>query len=515
MCARCSRLCAAESEVLCAPCCVAKVTGTICTHSPAALPLTQRLAGLSITRFGELELPGVVPISTRRSMVCGAPPCEVYPADLSHPVAPSHPDGSVSPEGACRMSSLPLWLVSMVSLNCGGITGKLDQVIALLDWWDAYVVCLQELWDTFHPEDLQLPHCTLFCSGLRPRGEGLAVLLHQWLLANLSSPPEGRNTGHGQSIRLRVPSGFLTVINVHIRPGASPSEWDDTRQFVANHLEHQGTQVLFVCGDFNEDLSTARGRVGVALKQRRPWHHLYCPYSFGDATNVVSRQGMISPREIDYVLVHRCDELPQVTVSGCFRSVLHSRCYARSSLSSSLFWPYSAVQKSRSGHCGNTFTACWPFLLAITIRWKSIDDYHGLALQLIPPYGSRASRAEASMLQALTDGAARGDAASKCRLDEWFTNARDQAFRAGLDVRKTVIHSTKCDVFYHKLFYFETGLSAVCPCQSRRPLLPDSAQEIPTRSSTPSSGIIWSPPSACQQSQARTSSVGMDVSPLR
>ena len=200
-----------------------------------------------------------------------------------------------------------------VSVNCGGINGKLDTVHALAGCLDPDVLCLQELWDAVDPSDLELPQRRLFCGGPRPRGGGLAMLVHSRLLAAPRTPPEELNSSHAQVVRVSLPPGWhLTFVNVYLSPGLSSADWDVTRKLVAQVMPQAGPHLLLLCGDLNAVLASERGRVARALTSGHSWDQLYCPYPLGEPTNVVTRQGSVSRREIEYVLIHRASPASSV-----------------------------------------------------------------------------------------------------------------------------------------------------------------------------------------------------------
>ena len=126
-------------------------------------------------------------------------------------------------------------------------------------------------------------------------------------------PPEELNSSHAQVVRVSLPPGWhLTFVHVYLSPGLSSADWDVTRKLVAQVMPQAGPHLLLLCGDLNAVLASERGRVARALTSGHSWDQLYCPYPLGEPTNVVTRQGSVSRREIEYVLIHRASPASSV-----------------------------------------------------------------------------------------------------------------------------------------------------------------------------------------------------------
>ena len=239
-CVRCHRTCAATAEVVWLPSGPESFAGRLCVHMPSEEPITQLLASRSITRFDSISLPGVVPSSLRRGRPCSLPFRNGPPVLEKAATPPTVLD--VTPPVASTAS-----FVHVLSLNCGGASGKIDDVIALLDWLDADIACLQELWDAFAPEELQLPNMTLFCAGPRPRGGGLAILVRCSLLAAPLRPAEEFNVRHVQVVRFSLsPVYALVVGNIHLSPGISFDDWRYSSTGFLAHADEEPSPLLSV-----------------------------------------------------------------------------------------------------------------------------------------------------------------------------------------------------------------------------------------------------------------------------
>ena len=413
-----------------------------------------------------MSLPGVVPTSLRRGRLCPiATPCaqpDIWPFPPSIPDNRSssrHPIATVSNQGS----------VSLISLNCGGLGDKLPGLLALTDWLEPDVICLQELWETCELDDLKLPNFKLFCAGSRHRGGGLATLIHSRLLTGNESRVEEVNVLHAQLIRIRWPSGnHMSIFNLHLAPSMTVTGWAAVSQMVAKHLQFQGTHLLVVCGDFNENLAARNGRVYRCIRAGGLWASLFCPYPFGEPTNVVSRKNSVSCREIDYILLHRASPVENIRKLLYPGVSTHRAVFCTMDVKQELPLPqpyrarlqYSKALPADLKLLGSHARLC--FWLA-TNQALLVDDslrrFHSLASQVVPFRGSRASASEASSLRELQDKAAAGDPVARARLEEWFVQARDRSFRVGLGIRQQALSGVHVSSLTTKWLFGTRGSS--------------------------------------------------------
>ena len=285
-CSRCLRPCAATLQVIGHPTAGSSPTLSVCTYLYPGTPVTQAMAALSETYFEGMALPGVVPTSLR----CGRP-CRVAVAAAQPDIWPPRTTGGsarVLPPSAALEAIGILGTLSLISINCGGLGEKVSGIFALVNWLEPDIICLQELWEACELDDLELPQFTLFCTGPRQRGGGLATLVHSRILSGEGTHLEELNVPHAQMVRLRWPSGSrISIINLHLCPGISTTGWTTVSQLVAHHLSITGAHLLVVCGDFNEELATHRGRVARSMKASGPWASLFCP------THMVSHRTLL------------------------------------------------------------------------------------------------------------------------------------------------------------------------------------------------------------------------------
>lgn len=483
ICRSCLRLAASSAEVPWVSILLRdniSITGDLCCFMPLSTPITQELASRSVTRFGPIILSGVVPTSLRRQKFCTPvlPPSVSRPClDASPPVA--NPIVTADPASPASFSVL--------SLNCGGISGKIDNVAALVCWLDPDVVCLQELWDAFEPTDLEFPTYTLFCCGPRLRGGGLATLVHTRVLPTSSARAIELNVQHAQMVRFTLSTGVrFVLLNVYLNPSISPEDWMIARQFVADVLRPRDAPIIVACGDMNEDLGRDRGRVASAMRTGHSWSPLFCPYTLGAPTNIVSRLGHVSSREIDYLLLHRASPIARV-VKLLYPGVsTHRALYCVLELSPGCPLPHGSTRsmhyqaasaESIQQLSAHTSLCLWMGAISSLHVDLIFQRYHHLAHQLIPFRGSQASAAEAVLLQNLEIRASSGDAVARGRLDKWLEDAKDRAFRLRLGLQKQLLAEAQVSSLTSKIFFQANAASFAWSSASARMVFISPASE--------------------------------------
>ena len=117
----------------------ASLPSACCWFTPSSVPLTSAAAARSFVDLAGTSLAGVLPISILRRPSCSTPP--VPPPTPWSRTLPPPPEASGGTALDDQPAPEPL---RFLSVNCGGVGGKLANLLALLSYADADVICLQE-----------------------------------------------------------------------------------------------------------------------------------------------------------------------------------------------------------------------------------------------------------------------------------------------------------------------------------------------------------------------------------
>ena len=110
-----------------------------CWFTPPGAPLTSATAARSYINLHGTSFAGVLPTSDLRRPACSTPP--VPSPTLWSRTLPPPPETPGDPAPDDRPDPEPL---RILSINCGGAGSKLGNLLALLSYTDADVICLQE-----------------------------------------------------------------------------------------------------------------------------------------------------------------------------------------------------------------------------------------------------------------------------------------------------------------------------------------------------------------------------------
>ena len=186
----------------------------------------------------------------------------------------------------------------------------------------------------------------------------------------------------------------------------------------------------FLCEDFNEDISSKRGRVYSALQFGQLWRKFYCPYPLGEPTNFVWHGGPLSRREIDYFLLHHDSAVSSVRKFLYPGVSTHRAVFCAVELARDCVIPRQAPERKfhfkkadpaavqlLSAHAGLSF---WLSAYECRSIDVSVERYHQLVRQLITAYGSIATAENAANLCRLSDAALSGNQYAQSHLTVWF-----------------------------------------------------------------------------------------------
>ena len=428
----------------------------LCPRLHASDPVTQSAAKDTLVQvFGQWH-EGFVPIKDRRLLSCTVPQT-IDPDCSTFVVTPDPPPAEVP------ANLPPSSILVVVTMNCGGAAQKSGDILATAGAVEADIVLLQELWEAFDPEDFRGSPYVLFYDEVKARAAGTAVLILYDLQAKWSAKkkPHTEYFEDHQVVQVFHRIGFsLLCNNVYCRPGQRYEVWQATRDRIQGQQSVRNSTVI-VGGDLNEDLSL-RGRVTSAIQPQGKWAFLMVPYERGEPTNVVRRQGAMSKREIDYILISvespltlaQKQVLPGVSTHGAL--VCHFQ------LPESLGYEKNVTGKKLDFRRAESNDVALLAAHASLFFWfhkgtqTPIDDqlagYHEIALQLIPRYAGRVDLGESQRMRVIEERGQKGDKAAATVLEEWKQKLRDRACPSALGIRNEVLEATSVTPLVAKAF---------------------------------------------------------------
>ena len=143
----------------------------------------------------------------------------------------------------------------------------------------------------------------VFWDGEVKRAAGLAILVHRDFLSKWKVKGDVVSGMDWMSLTLAHSSTFRIVfVNIYLRQGVTYAVWADAKKFLLSLKPSLRSPAIVMGGDLNECLDSKNGRVKSSIAQRGSLDFLMVPYQPGVATNIVSKAGIMSMKEWDYVL---------------------------------------------------------------------------------------------------------------------------------------------------------------------------------------------------------------------
>ena len=253
-CPRCGRprpLSAIVSEAATTP--ITSAPGACCWWTAPGEALTSQNAAQATVTMGCVTLPGMLPTTLLRRSQCS--PSAAAPWEQTSPhfhAAYTHP--AVRPQQPADTEPLRI-----MSINCGGLTEKIPRLLALLDYSDPDVTCLQEVGSYQAAQALyQLPY-RVWTGTATPSG-GLAILVHRRLIRSGGRPPSHHADAHMLGITFALDKHHAcTIVNLHLPPSLSHPARRGICHSAAAFLARAPFGVCIICGDMNESFRSGGG----------------------------------------------------------------------------------------------------------------------------------------------------------------------------------------------------------------------------------------------------------------
>ena len=217
-------------------------------------------------------------------------------------VPPAEPQSELAPAAVQVVGTR----LVVATLNCGGALLKTKAILALPVEVGSHVFFLREFWEAFDPEAYQYLRYCLFCDGVLAQAAGLGILVLKDFLKNWSSDKDPQKNALDDLFIVTIfhPCGFrLILCELYLRPLQCSSVWWAPKECLQNLRPSLRKAAILVAGDLNQDMSKGAGRFASSLNRSGSLDLLIAPYALGSPMNTQGRRGVVSGREIDYVLI--------------------------------------------------------------------------------------------------------------------------------------------------------------------------------------------------------------------
>ena len=431
----------------------------LCPCSRESLPVTQGLVARTRSEFGGIPLPGVVLFPSQRMFLCApsAPPRPLLFLDQDTEFI-SRPSDSIRSDHHAECD------ITILTLNCGGASSKVPNIIALAIQSQATVIFLQEVWEAFQIDAFDGSPYRAFTDGVFRRGGGLVTLLHSdFLDFSLRRGRISTSSVEGfLDLACLLRNGtHLHLINLYLRPGIPTEEWVPIKSIVQGLASIRPEPRVIIAGDFNEQLAKSPpGRVQRSLKSNGPWAFLHVPYPLGNPTNFVLRNGRATETEIDYILMDK--RSPWILSQKSVTPGVSTHAALCLTLSAP---PGAFVNKNPASKKLDFKNATAGILshLAGTLNlllWLHPSDpvdavisrFHDLAKQALPRRVAVPTVSPSALIRALELQASSGDCLASVRLEAVRQSLCDRACIKQLGLRSSLVHQTALNAVNSKPF---------------------------------------------------------------